>query len=231
MSIEYDQQDFMNEYVNRQNRVISELTARNLLLETRLSMAEKKILELMGEDDEVMDAGTFGEEEQEKQQMGTVVQFKRSTSANAKPQASDLAAGEIAINTNDGKLFLEKDNGSIVEIAFGNNELILDDSVITTATLTTTQNTANQVVDSFSATTFRCVKYLIQVTSGSSYQVSEILSVHDGTTVYLTEYASMATGSDLATFDSDINSGNVRLLVSPTNAANIVKVTRTGVKA
>ena len=66
MSIEYDQQDFMNEYVNRQNRVISELTARNLLLETRLSMAEKKILELMGEDDEVMDAGTFGEKEQEK---------------------------------------------------------------------------------------------------------------------------------------------------------------------
>ena len=66
MSIEYDQQDFMNEYVNRQNRVISELTARNLLLETRLSMAEKKILELTSEDDEVMDAGTFGEEEQEK---------------------------------------------------------------------------------------------------------------------------------------------------------------------
>ena len=66
MSIEYDQQDFMNEYVNRQNRVISEITARNLLLETRLSMAEKKILELTSEDDEVMDAGTFGEEEQEK---------------------------------------------------------------------------------------------------------------------------------------------------------------------
>lgn len=65
MSIEYDQQDFMNEYVNRQNRVISELTSRNLLLETRLSMAEKKILELTSEDDEVMDAGTFGEEEQE----------------------------------------------------------------------------------------------------------------------------------------------------------------------
>lgn len=163
--------------------------------------------------------------------MGTVVQFKRSTSANAKPAASDLVAGEIAVNTNDGKLFLEKDNGSVVEIAFGNNELILDDSVITTATLTTTANTSNQVVDSFAAATFRCVKYLIQVTSGSSYQVSEILSVHDGTTVYLTEYASMATGSDLATFDSDVNSGNVRLLVSPTNASTTIKVTRTGVKA
>ncbi|MBI19558.1 MAG: hypothetical protein CMB73_03175 [Euryarchaeota archaeon] len=163
--------------------------------------------------------------------MGTVVQFKRSTTANAKPQASDLTAGEIAINTNDGKLFLEKDNGSVVEIAFGDNELILDDSVITTATLTTTNNNANQVVDSFAAATFRCVKYLIQVTSGTDFQVSEILSVHDGTTVYLTEYASIATNAELATFDSDISSNNVRLLVDPVNNATTIKITRTGVKA
>lgn len=163
--------------------------------------------------------------------MGTVVQFKRSTNANAKPQASDLVAGELAVNTNDGKLFLEKDNGSVVEIAFGDNELILDDSVITTATLTTTVNTANQVVDSFSAATFRCAKYLIQVTSGSDYQMSEILVIHDGTTCYITEYGSIATNTELATFDSDISSNNVRLLVDPVNAATTIKVTRTGVKA
>ncbi len=163
--------------------------------------------------------------------MGTVVQFKRSSTANDKPTASQLSAGELAVNTNDGKLFLEKDNGSIVEVTFGDNELILDDSVITTATLTTTTNAANQVVDSFAAATFRCVKYLIQVTSGSSFQVSEILSVHDGTTVYLTEYASIATGSELATFDSDISSNNVRLLVDPVNNATTIKITRTGVKA
>jgi len=163
--------------------------------------------------------------------MGTVVQFKRSSTTNDKPVASQLVAGELAVNTADGKLFLEKDSGAIVEVAFGDNELILNDSVITTATLTTTTTNANQVVDSFTATTFRCVKYLIQVTSGSSFQVSEILAIHDGSTVYLTEYASIVTGSDLATFDSDINSGNVRLLTTPTNASTVVKVTRTGVKA
>ena len=163
--------------------------------------------------------------------MGTVVQFKRSSTTNDKPTASQLVAGELAVNTADGKLFLEKDSGAVVEVAFGDNELILNDSVITTATLTTTTTNANQVVDSFTAATFRCVKYLIQVTSGSSYQVSEILAIHDGSTVYLTEYASIVTGSDLATFDSDINSGNVRLLTTPTNASTVVKVTRTGVKA
>tara|TARA_Y100001958_G_C21210827_1_gene536548 strand:- start:584 stop:1075 length:492 start_codon:yes stop_codon:yes gene_type:complete len=163
--------------------------------------------------------------------MGTVVQFKRSTSTGSKPAASDLTAGEIAINTADGKLFLEKDSGTVVEVALGNNELILDDSIMTTASLTTSTTNANQVVDSFAAATFRCAKFLIQVTSGSSYQSSELLAIHDGSTVYITEYASISTGSTLATFDADINSGNVRLLTTPTNAVTVVKVTRTGVKA
>ena len=163
--------------------------------------------------------------------MGTVVQFKRSTSTGSKPSASDLTAGEIAINTADGKLFLEKDSGAVVEVALGNNELILDDSIMTTASLTTSTTNANQVVDSFAAATFRCAKFLIQVTSGSSYQSSELLAIHDGSTVYITEYASISTGSTLATFDADINSGNVRLLTTPTNAVTVVKVTRTGVKA
>ena len=163
--------------------------------------------------------------------MGTVVQFKRSTSTGSKPATSDLTSGEIAINTADGKLFLEKDSGAVVEVALGNNELILDDSIMTTASLTTSATTANQVVDSFAAATFRCAKFLIQVTSGSSYQSSELLAIHDGSTVYITEYASISTGSTLATFDADINSGNVRLLTTPANAVTVVKVTRTGVKA
>ena len=163
--------------------------------------------------------------------MGTVVQFKRSTSTGSKPTTSQLSAGELAINTNDGKIFMEKDNGTVAEIAFGVNELILDDSVISSASLTTSQTTANQVVDSFTASSFRVVKYLINVTSGSNYQVTEVLAVHDVTTVFLNEYGSIATNTDLATFDSDINSGNFRLLTTPVNAVTTIKVTRIGVRA
>jgi hypothetical protein len=163
--------------------------------------------------------------------MGTVVQFKRSTSSGTKPTTSQLSAGELAINTNDGKIFMEKDNGTIAEIALGVNELILDDSVISSASLVTSATTANQVVDSFTAASFRVVKYLIQVTSGSAYQVTEVLAVHDGTTVYLSEFGSIATASDLATFDADIYSSNFRLLTTPVNAVTTIKVTRIGVKA
>ena len=126
---------------------------------------------------------------------------------------------------------MEKDNGTVAEIAFGVNELILDDSVISSASLTTSATTANQIVDSFTASSFRVVKYLIQVTSGSTYQVTEVLAVHDGTTVYLSEFGSIATATDLATFDSDISSGTFRLLTTPVNAVTTIKVTRIGVKA
>ena len=68
MTIEYDQQELINEYIAKQNRKIANLTAENIMLETRLEMAEKKLTKLIGDDPEVMDGGTFEEpaEEEEK---------------------------------------------------------------------------------------------------------------------------------------------------------------------
>ena len=63
MTIEYDQQELVNEYIAKQNRKIANLTAENIMLETRLEMAEKKITAMMSAEDEVHDGGTFGEEE------------------------------------------------------------------------------------------------------------------------------------------------------------------------
>jgi len=67
MTIEYDQQETVNEYIAKQNRKIANLTAENIMLETRLEMAEKKLTNLMSKESEVMDAGTFEEEPQEEE--------------------------------------------------------------------------------------------------------------------------------------------------------------------
>lgn len=91
------------------------------------------------------------------------------------------------------------------------------------ATLTTSATTANQVLDSIAAATYRSVKYEIQITSGANYHVTEIRVFHDGTTAYITEYGSMST-TDLATFDADINTGNLRLLTTPVNAVTTYKL-------
>lgn len=49
------------------------------------------------------------------------ITHKRSGIADKVPQATDLALGELAINTHDGKLFLKKDDGveTVVEIGGG----------------------------------------------------------------------------------------------------------------
>ena len=51
--------------------------------------------------------------------MANTILHKRSSTASATPSAGSLVAGELAINTADGKLFTKKDNGTVVEIGGG----------------------------------------------------------------------------------------------------------------
>jgi hypothetical protein len=86
--------------------------------------------------------------------------------------------------------------------------------------------TANQVADTFPAQSYRTAKYLVQMTSGSNYHATEVLLIHDGTTVYMTEFGTIFTNASLGTIDGDINSGSVRLLVTPANTSTQVKIQR-----
>ena len=78
-------------------------------------------------------------------------------------------------------------------------------------------STAQFTLDSFAVATFRTAKYLVQVhnSTDTDFQAIEILLFHDGTDVYLTQYASIFENGAQATFDADINSGNVRLRATP----------------
>lgn len=98
------------------------------------------------------------------------------------------------------------------------------------AALITTNTATNQIVDSVSATVYRTVKYVLQVSSGSAYQTSEILLIHDDTNAYLTEYATIkTTTATLATFDATLSEGNLQLLVNPLNAITTVRAVRTAI--
>ena len=108
--------------------------------------------------------------------------------------------------------------GNSLPVTYGN---------ISSAQLITSTTSANQIVDSFSASTYRTVKYLVQVTSSTSYQSSEIMIIHNGTTAFVSEYGIVMTNTSLASFDADVSGGNVRLLVTPTNAVTTINVVRT----
>lgn len=82
--------------------------------------------------------------------------------------------------------------------------------------------TADQVVDTWATATYRSAKYLVQITQGSNYQVSEILVVFSGTTTYMTEFAVIETNGALATFTSAVNGSNVELRVTMGSATSAV---------
>ena len=100
---------------------------------------------------------------------------------------------------------------------------------ITVSSLTTT-STSEVALDVFDKDQFRSARYQLQVTSGSSYHTVEFIIVYDGSTTYNTEYAIIKTGSSLASFSSDISSGNVRLLVTPASTdSTTFKAIRTSI--
>jgi|TARA_B100001559_G_C16331060_1_gene543414 hypothetical protein len=49
----------------------------------------------------------------------TPIQLYRSTTASAVPTAGNLADGELAINTNDGKLYYKNSSGTVTVMAEG----------------------------------------------------------------------------------------------------------------
>jgi hypothetical protein len=96
----------------------------------------------------------------------------------------------------------------------------VDHAGIDTYAVNTSATSAAQV-DTFPAADFRSARFTVQITNttDSTYQITEILLIHDGTTPSMTEYGTIFTGSAAeATFDADIVSGNIRLLATPASA-------------
>jgi len=109
--------------------------------------------------------------------------------------------------------------------------LINDIAVYTTASNTTTATTQYSILP-FSATTYSSVEYLIQAKSGSNTHVSKVLLIHNGTDVTITEQNTLSSDVYLASYSADINSGNIRLLVTPASATSTtVKVVATAIKS
>jgi len=98
------------------------------------------------------------------------------------------------------------------------------DYVLSSSTITTTATTANQVITSVAATSFRTFKFIIQATDATAgkYQSQEILAVHNGSTVAHTEYTAINVGGAVATYDVDISGSTVRLLCTPLSANSTV---------
>ena len=261
--------------------------------------------------------------------MATVIQFKRSSTQNDVPATSDLALGEVAINTYHGRMYTEKNDGSAAIVEIGSNpaSLTINDAITfptsdgsanqvlqtngsgtlsfatlggsgisifkytitsnttsitgndddsnslsytvgseqvflngvklvdggtdytatNSTTVTLAQNaiagdvvevvavTAAQLVQgfftqsTFSATTAnqvlssnavanKGIKYVINATHASAgTHAAEVLLINDGSNAYFVQYGDVFSNSSLFSLSADVNSGNMRLLVTPAN--------------
>lgn len=136
----------------------------------------------------------------------------------------DLYLSGSAIYVGDGIISFDATMNS-----FSFNSATETDSSYTQSSIsyTAATTTANQVMDTTPVTAARTIKYIIQANNGSNYQSSEMILVHNDLQSFSTEYAVVETASGLATFATDISSGNVRLLVTPASANTSFKIIKT----
>jgi hypothetical protein len=117
-------------------------------------------------------------------------------------------------------------SGSFTGITnLGANTVTHSHSDRTTRTFVTA-STSQVAVDNFSSTSYRSAKYYVQMTSGSSYHVIELSLVHNGTTVYLSQYGEIFTDSSLGTFDASITGSTLSLFLTAANSITTVKLIR-----
>jgi len=100
--------------------------------------------------------------------------------------------------------------------------LTIDSLVVDSTDGTTLTTTSSTELDSFSASTYRSAKYLLQASQGSNYHASEILVIHNGTNAYESQYGIIITNSSLYDVSVSLSSGSVRLSVTPTSASSTV---------
>jgi hypothetical protein len=89
---------------------------------------------------------------------------------------------------------------------------------------------AAAIVDAFAAATYRSVEYTIQLTSGSNYQMTKILGVHNGTDTFITEYGSISNSTTpVGTFTAGLASGNFNLSCTPVATGTVLKIFKTSI--
>ena len=94
----------------------------------------------------------------------------------------------------------------------------------------TTASITAAVIDQFASASYTSGKYVVQCTSGAYTQVKEVLILHDGTDIYIEEYATMTSGGiaqgGLGTISAQFNGANIEIIFTPVYATNTIKYYR-----
>ena len=126
----------------------------------------------------------------------------------------DAGTDYTATNANTITLAQNAISGDVLEVvAVSAADLVA--GFFTATTFSTTS--ANQVLSSNAVTT-KAIKYIINATHASAgTHAAEVLLINDGSNAYFVQYGDVFSNASLFSLSADINSGNMRLLVTPAN--------------
>lgn len=174
--------------------------------------------------------------------MAAVIQLKRSSTQNDTPTTSDLVLGELAVNTYDGKLFMEKNDGSASIVEVGTNPSTL--SVNSAYSFPTSDGSNGQVLSTNGSGTLSFTqaassgisifKYTITSTSSTvsgadddnntlSYDVGSEQVYLNGVLLADGGDDYTATNTSTITFENNVISGDIVQVVAITSVANLVQ--------
>jgi hypothetical protein len=162
-------------------------------------------------------------------------QITVNTPTNADLEISASGSGNVSINgfswpnSYAAGQFIKTDaskNLSLVTFP-----IVYVESDVADGTVTITGDSSTQTIDSFSASTHRSVKYLIQMSDSTAdrYALVEANVTHDGTNAYISSFARVGNGQgdgstayESIVLSADISGGNVRLRGTVNNTNNQV---------
>lgn len=130
---------------------------------------------------------------------------------------NSLTGASISYPTSDGS------NGQVLTTN-GSGTLTFEDAgSVATETVTTTSTSATNL-STFAIASFRSGHYQVQISdaTGTAYQSTELLVLHNGTTPSISQYGTVVTGSELATFAVDVDSGSLRVRITPASTNSTV---------
>lgn len=96
--------------------------------------------------------------------------------------------------------------------------------ILTTKIESNSNNPYN--LDSFPSSDYRTIKYIVQATSIEGMHSTELFCMQDGIETFITEYATLISGSPLGNFALVINGSNVNLVFTPLNPLNNIITTK-----
>jgi len=122
--------------------------------------------------------------------------------------------------------------GTVTSAALVSNTTVTGNSFVLNGNVASTSTTGAVTLDIFDKTLYRTAHYFVQVTdnTNSQYHSEQVMLIHDGTTVYKTEYNLVYSAALLGTFDASIAGNQVSLTFTASAATNkTIKLLRTSI--